>query len=165
MKTIRLIALALTFLAFGANAQVHKQAIGIRGGLSSGFEYRVYTNEYNSYKLLLSSRDRGFQATGLKEFHELALFNESEQLVFFYGIGAHVGYERWDEYHYTSDVRYSNTKTSLIAGLDGLAGVEYNFLEVPISLGFEVKPFFNVLGRKTFDVQLFDFAFTLKYIF
>ena len=127
MKTLRLIALALTLLTFGANAQVHKQAIGIRGGLSSGFEYRVYSNEYNSYKLLLSSRDRGFQATGLKEFHELALFNESEQLVFFYGIGAHVGYERWDEYHYSSDVRYSNTKTSLIAGLDGLAGVEYNF--------------------------------------
>ncbi len=165
MKTIKLLAVGLLLLTTTISAQEYNQAIGIRGGLSSGFEYRVFTDDFNSYKMLLSTRDRGVQFTALKEFHQYEMFSWSEQLVFFYGIGVHVGYERWDEYHYNYDQRWSETKTSLITGLDGIAGLEYNFYEVPISVGIEVKPYFNVLGRKNIDVQLFDFAFTLKYLF
>ena len=166
MKTIQLIFLGILLFTVGAKAQEYNHAVGVRGGVSSGFEYRVFTNDFNSYKFLISSRyDRGFQLTALKEFHEYEMFSWSDQLVFFYGVGVHVGYERWHEYYYTSDVRFSESKNSFVTGLDGLAGIEYNFYEAPISVGMEVKPFFNVLGRKTFDVQLFDFAFTFKYLF
>lgn len=160
-----LIILFLFILAISSNAQEHQQAVGIRGGLSSGFEYRVFTSEYGSYKALLSTRDRGLQLTGLKEFHETGLFDFSDQLNFIYGFGLHVGYERWDVLDYHNGYSYWETRTAPIAGLDGLAGLEYNFWEVPLSLGFEVKPFFDVFGRKIFRVQPFDFAFTLKYNF
>ena len=148
-----------------SNAQGYRQAIGIRGGLSSGFEYRFYTDDANSYKILLSARDRGLQIHGLKEFHRYDLFDFSDQIVFFYGGGVHVGYQRWDVVHYDYLTRWYSTKTSLIAGLDGLAGLEYVFYEAPISIGLEVKPYFDLFGREVFHVQLFDFAFTVKYLF
>lgn len=164
MKKLLLI-LSLFLSTVSLSAQETQRAIGIRGGLSSGFEYRVFTSEYGSYKALLSTRDRGLQLVGLKEFHEPGLFDFSDQLSFIYGFGLHVGYERWDALDYHNGYSYWETRSAPVAGLDGLVALEYNFWEVPISLGFEAKPFFDVFGRKIFRVQPFDFAFTLKYNF
>lgn len=164
MKKIILLV-SVFLLAFGGKAQENRRAVGIRGGLSSGFEYRVFTSEYSSYKALLSTRDRGLQLTGLKEFHEPGLFDLGDEFSLIYGFGLHVGYERWEDYDYHNGYSYWETRTAPIAGLDGLVGAEYNFLEVPLTLGFEVKPFFDLFGRKIFRIQPFDFAFTLKYNF
>lgn len=162
-KIILLIFLLLP--AFFANAQGFKHAIGIRGGLSSGFEYRIYTDDSNSYKFLLSTRNHGAQFHALREFHRYDLFDFSPQLVFFYGVGIHAGFETWDEVHYQNNTRWYDSRAAILAGLDGLTGVEYVFYEVPVSLGLEVKPFFDVFGKNMFRVQPFDFAFTVKYLF
>ena len=162
-KFILLFTLFLS--AILSDAQGFKHAIGIRGGISSGFEYRFYTDDSNSYKFLLGTRNHGVQLHALKEFHRYDLFDFSEQLVFFYGAGIHAGYESWDEVHYLNNTRWYDSRTALIAGLDGLAGVEYVFYEVPVSVGFEVKPFFDVFGKNSFRIQPFDFAFTIKYLF
>jgi len=146
-------------------AQGYSQAVGIRGGISSGFEYRVFSDDYNSYKVLLSTRDRGLQFHAIKEFHRYDMFTFAEQLVFVYGAGVHVGYERWDVKHVDGNTSRYSTRSSVIAGMDGLVGLEYVFYDVPISLGFEVKPYFDLFGRQFFDVDLFDFAFTVKYLF
>jgi hypothetical protein len=165
MKKVILISFLFTLITISTKAQQFNKAIGIRGGLSSGFEYRFYTNDINSYKVLLSTRDRGVQVTALKEFHSYELFDFSEQLVFIYGVGVHAGYERWNKKFYTTNQIWYETQTSFFTGIDGLAALEYTFYELPISVGFEVKPFVDVWGRKTFDIELFDFAFTLKYLF
>lgn len=164
MKRILLIIL-FAGIGYISNAQGFNQAVGIRMGWSPGFEYRVFTDDANSYKLLLSTRDRGVQIHALKEFHQYDMFNFTDQLVFFYGGGLHVGYERWDESHYNNNMHWYETHSSLIAGLDGLVGVEYVFYEAPISIGFEAKPYFDLFGRKVFDLKLHDFAFTVKYLF
>jgi hypothetical protein len=157
----------LLFLVAGitAHGQGYHQAVGIRGGLSSGFEYRYFTDDLNSFKVLLSTRDNGIQLHGFKEIHTYDLFDFAYQLVFFYGAGAHVGYEQWDEVRYLNNSRWFDTKTSFIAGLDALLGVEYVFDAAPVSLGLEVKPYFDLFGRRNFDLQLFDVAFTVKYLF
>jgi len=155
----------LVVFATGLKAQEKQRAIGIRGGLSSGIEYRVFTSEHSSYKALLSTRNGGLQLVGLKEFHEPGIFDFSDQMSLIYGFGIHVGYECWDKVKDHSNYVYTENRTSPVAGLDGLAGVEYNFWEAPLSLGFEVKPFFDLFGRKFIRIQPFDFAFTLKYNF
>ncbi len=160
-----LVLLVFATSAILSNAQGYQHAVGIRGGLSPGFEYRFYTDDFNSYKLLLSARDRGLQLHALKEFHQYDLFDFSEQLVFYYGAGLHTGYETWDVLHYNYNTRWYSKRSSIIAGIDGLAGLEYVFYEVPLSLGLEVKPYFELFGRETFDLQIFDFAFTVKYLF
>lgn len=146
-------------------AQEFRQAVGIRAGWSAGFEYRIFSDDLNSYKFLLSTRDRGMQFHAMKEFHRYDLFDFSDQLVFVFGAGMHAGYERWDVHHYYYHSSYYQTRTAFIAGLDGLAGLEYYFYKAPVCLGLEVKPFFDFFGRDFFDVGFFDFAFTAKYLF
>lgn len=167
MKKFLLLGFAL-FAAIVAGAQHYRQAVGIRGGLSSGFEYRAFSEKFVSYKALLSTRHRGIQFTGLKEFHQPGLFDFSDELVFVYGFGAHVGFEKWNAYDPVDEEyrpHYFETRTGFVAGLDGLAGLEYHLREAPLTFGLEVKPYFNLFGKNFFQVQPFDFAFTFKYNF
>jgi hypothetical protein len=46
----------LILLASAGFSQSPEKAIGIRCGLSAGFEYRVFSGEQSSYKVLLSTR-------------------------------------------------------------------------------------------------------------
>ncbi len=164
-KIVILLVFAATFNIAGA--QGFTKAVGIRGGYTSGFEYRMYTDDMNSFKFLLGTRavEGGVQLHVLKEYHKYDLFDFAYQIVFYYGFGVHGGFETWDEPHYNNNVRWVDTRASAIVGLDGLAGLEYVFDAAPVSAGLEVKPFFDLLGQKTFDLQPFDFAFTVKYLF
>jgi hypothetical protein len=164
MKRLLLISV-FVILSCQVFSQGFKQAAGIRAGLTGGLEYRIYTDDLNSYKFLLGSRERGVLVHAIKEFHRYDLFTFTDQLNFVFGAGVHIGYERWDQQYHNYNTSYYVTRTAFIAGLDGLAGLEYMFHDVPISLGLEVKPYFDLFGREMFDFQLFDFAFTAKYHF
>lgn len=160
-----LFAFALLLFSNTAKSQDFNQSAGIRVGLSSGFEYRIFTDDANSYRLLLSTRGHGAQLHALKEFHQYELFSFTDQLVFYYGGGIHAGFTSWDEYHYQNNIRWADTRTAFVAGIDALAGLDYVFYEAPISLGVEVKPAIDILGRKMFDFHLWDFALTIRYLF
>lgn len=170
MKNFYLLILMSILFSSATKAQDFTRAIGIRGGISSGFEYRAFYNDQISYRALLSTRHQGVQLTGLKEFHEFELFDFSRELVFVYGFGAHVGYEKWEAYNpyqtnNNGNYYYWENKAAPVIGLDGLAGLEYYFSEVPLTIGLEAKPYFNLLGKNFFQLQPFDIAFTFRYIF
>lgn len=165
MKKLFIVAIFLLTILV-SNAQGYQKSLGLRGGLSSGLEYRYYINDENSYKLLLSTRDRGLQLHAMKEFHRYDLFYFSEQLVFLFGAGIHTGYQTWDVVHLVDfNKLWFSTHSAFIAGVDGLAGLEYVLYEIPVSLGVEVKPYLDLFGREIVKVQPFDFAFTVKYLF
>jgi len=160
----------LIILALSSLAQGPRKAVGIRGGISSGFEYRVFSGEISSYKVLFSTRKQGLQLTGMKEFHMPNAFEFNDDFSFIYGFGAHVGFESWyvDRYYLDShdvDDWYRDRRSGPIAGLDALAAVEYTIPQIPLVAGFEVKPYFNLFGKNFFQLQPFDFAFTVKYTF
>ncbi|MBW8327061.1 MAG: hypothetical protein K0M50_20020 [Prolixibacteraceae bacterium] len=159
----------LIFLVIQGFAQGPEKAIGIRGGVSSGFEYRVFSGELTSYKVLLSTRKQGLQLTGMKEFHMPQAFDFNEDLSFVYGFGAHVGIESWYVYRdydgYHPDDWYRDRRTGPVAGLDALGAVEYTIPQIPLVVGIEAKPYFNLFGKNFFQLQPFDFAFTVKYTF
>ena len=166
----QIFTLIILFLAATtAFSQGSVKAVGIRGGLSSGFEYRVYSGELTSYKALLSFRKQGLQLTGLKEFYVPDAFDiGEEELTFVYGFGAHAGFESWHRDNYYDDIYhtyYSERRSGPIAGLDGLAAIEYTVKEIPFVFGIEAKPYFNLFGKNFFQLQPFDFAFTVKYTF
>jgi len=160
-----LFLILLTTISYCTHAQEFKQAAGIRLGWTPGFEYRIFADDYHSYRFLLSTRDRGLQAHVLKEFHQYDMFNFSDQLVFIYGAGLHAGYERWDVLHYNNNSQWQTTKTAVVAGVDGLVGVEYLFYNAPVSIGLDAKPYFEFFGKEFFNIQLFDIGFTVKYLF
>lgn len=161
--------LALCLIPFAGISQSSNKAIGIRGGVSSGFEYRVFSGNTNSYKVLLSTRQRGLQLTGLKEFHIPDVFDINEEISFVYGVGAHVGIESWNRYDYydpyNPHLYYRERRSGPIAGLDGLLALEYSIPQIPLVAGIEMKPYFNLFGKNFFQLQPFDFAFTVKYTF
>ncbi len=162
----KLIILVLIIVeAISLGAQDFKQAVGLRCGLTPGFEYRIYTDDANSFRFLLSSRNNGIQLHALKEFHQFDLFSFSDQLIFIYGLGIHAGYVQYNTERFYYNTHYYENTAALIAGLDGLAGVEYNFLKIPVSVGMEVKPYFDLFGQQLFHIQPFDFALTIKYLF
>lgn len=149
-----------------ACGQGYNHASGIRASWHSpGLEYRYYISDTNALKSLFSFRKRGIQLTGFAEFFEYDLFPFSHQLLFYYGLGAHVGFESWDEETLRDNVTRYDTKSSMLAGIDGLAGVEYIFNNIPVSAGIEIKPFLDLFGREKLDVKVFDFALTAKYLF
>ncbi len=161
-----LFILLIVFFAKGLSAQGYTQAVGIRAGwISPGIEYRYYNSDVHSLKALLSVRDRGLQLHALTEFYKYDLFPFSYQLVFFYGAGVHVGFESWDEVSFENNQRLNTVHSSLLAGIDGIVGLEYLFYEAPVKIGVELKPFFDVFGQDGFKIVLPDFAFTVKYLF
>jgi len=161
-----LLCTALAVISFSVFSQEFRYAAGIRAGYTGGVEFRIYTDELNSYKFLLGTRQNGAVIHAMKEFHQPGLFSFTDQLNFVYGGGLHVGYERWNQrYFRNNNSVYYASGTDYIAGIDGLAGLEYMFAEVPLSLGIEAKPYFDLFGRKVFDLELFDLAFTIKYHF
>jgi hypothetical protein len=168
MKQIFLTSFLLSVALFGFSEQPRK-AVGIRGGISSGFEYRVFSGELTSYKALISFRNQGMQFTGMKEFHVPDAFDFLHELSFIYGFGAHVGFESWytREYHIENGLQYSirDHRTGPVLGLDGLVATEYAIPAIPLVVGIEVKPYFNLFGENFFKLQPFDFAFTVKYTF
>lgn len=162
----KLIVLLLILTStIGLNASEKNHAIGLRGGISSGFEYRYHLNQQNSIKFLLSSRDRGLQIHGLYEFHEKGIFDFSKRLTLVYGGGVHAGYESWYRAYYIGHTRYRELASRPFAGIDLLAGLEYPFFILPFSVGFEVKPYVDFWGKNYVRVQPFDFAFTIKFHF
>ena len=160
----RIILLLIMVFPLWTSAQLFDRAIGIRGGITSGFEYRMYTDDANSFKILLGIND-GLRIHGFKEFHRYDLFTFTDQLIFFYGAGIHGGYENWDEFYTKDNISWYENQTAFVMGVDGLVGLEYMFYEVPLSVGLEAKPFLDIFGQHMFHFEPFDFAFTLKYLF
>jgi hypothetical protein len=162
----KVILLNMLFLcSAGINARNHEHALGLRGGISSGLEYRYYINQQNSLKLLLSSRDRGLQIHAMYEQHTKGIFDFPKRLTLVYGGGIHAGYESWHRAYYVGHTRITENVSRPLAGIDLLAGLEYPLLLLPFSFGFEVKPYIDFWGKNLVKVQPFDFAFTFKYHF
>jgi hypothetical protein len=162
----KVILLAILFLySAGLHARNHEHALGLRGGISSGLEYRYYINQQNSVKLLLSTRDRGLQIHALYEQHTKGIFDFPKRLTLVYGGGIHAGYESWHRAYYVGHTRITENVSRPQAGIDLLAGLEYPLLLLPFSFGFEVKPYIDFWGKNLVKVQPFDFAFTFKYHF
>ncbi|MDP4185234.1 MAG: hypothetical protein Q8862_08750 [Bacteroidota bacterium] len=167
MKKCFLLLSILSLSAFGLKAQTYDHSVGVRVGYSSGIFYRYNVNSENSYSALLSSRDNGLQLTALREFNQKGIFGLPQEFSLIYGFGAHLGYTQWDvtSLYYYPDGVYTEHKSAGVAGLDGLVGLEYNINDIPLSVGLEIKPFFDFGGEHNFEVVPQDIALTFRFNF
>lgn len=163
----RLFVIVVFLLAVGAaNAQGYNQAAGIRvSWVSPGLEYRYYTGDMHSLRALLAFRDRGVHLHALTEFYQYDLFAFSYQLVFFYGVGLHAGFESYDKVIEVNGADVMDTRTSFTGGIDGVVGLEYVFYEAPVKVGLEVKPYMDIFSHEGLRINPYDFALTVKYLF
>ena len=157
MKRIIIIMLFPLLLVTGGKAQDYHTGLGLRASMAPGISVKHFITTDMAGEGILTARWGGFNATALAEFH-LPVF-DTEGFYFFYGGGAHLGV--WD----TGRDFYGDTRdgTRLFLGIDGIIGLEYAFLDIPLSVGMDWKPGMNFLA----DFGLFfdDLAISLRYLF
>ena len=166
MKKFLLIAI-VSLLFASVNSQNFQREAGVRGGLTSGFTYRQYLDDYLSYESILSFREEGMQFTLIRQIHEESnAFDMGPNLHFIYGVGGHLGFFFTDSYSSLGyEHFYPQKKFSPVVGIDAYAALEYRLETYPISFGLDYKPFFEVSVFQFFKMRLWDMAFTIKYRF
>lgn len=158
MKKILMVCLIVFCIGSIVNAQDYSTGIGLRGGFANGLTIKHFTREKSAVEVLLASRWRGVEITGLYEVHNVAF--DVERLKWFVGFGGHVGFWNGDyTYKYWGDQGTNYT----VVGIDGILGLEYSFSEVPINLGLDWKPAFNIIGYSGFWAD--GGALSIRYVF
>ena len=137
--------------------QDYHTGLGIRLGLSNGITVKHFITTDDAVEGILTARWNGFNITGLYERH-LPVF-DTEGFYFLYGGGVHFGI--WDAQKFDPDSDKSGNQFFL--GIDGILGLEYVFADVPLSLGLDWKPGFNMVSR--FGLTYDEIALSVRYLF
>lgn len=169
MKNIGLtIILLCSFVSL--KAQEYNRSAGVRLGGTSGVTYKKFLVEEQAVEFLLSGRNNGVQLTTMYVFHEPMAISFNENFYFYYGVGGHVGSEEFSglnkEFISTDPDVFSYKKEQFLTmGIDAIVGIEYRLLSVPITLSFDIKPYFNYVGLRHLKADFWDSSITVKYIF
>ncbi len=154
-KIILTFALAFFIMSF-ADAQDYNTGIGLRGGFANGLTVKHFINRKAAIEGILDTRWRGFDITILYEVHNRAF--DVDRLNWYVGIGGHAGFWNGDYAPWGDE----GTNYSVI-GVDGILGIEYNFSTVPINIGLDWKPAFNIVGYTGFWAD--GGAISIRFIF
>jgi hypothetical protein len=149
LKPIFVILFAgILLAAVNTQAQTQHQA-GVRLGsidqaLSTGFTYRYFLNEKSAIEGILNLRNEAIAVGALYE--RFAPIQGVEGLQWFYGAGAYVGFQAFENF-----------------GITGIAGMDYSFKEVPINLSVDWKPELNLIEYVGFRAS--TVAVSVRFVF
>lgn len=138
-KTMLLLCLVCCF-ATTSFSQNYNTGIGIRSGFYNGLTVKHFLSENTAFEAIVSTRWKGVDFTGLYE-HQNRFFY-SEHLDWYFGVGGHIGF--WDGDHTPWGTAGTN---HTVLGIDGILGLEYSFWQIPLSLGIDWKPVYNLVGQ------------------
>jgi len=156
MKKIGFILLIiLTVNVCKVYSQEYRQAVGLRGGLYKGITYKKFISDNTAVEGILHTRWQGWQLVGLLEHHNEISWMEN--LYWFYGYGAHIGFYDAKYTHWDTEGTYT------VIGVDGIIGIEYDIPGVPIAIGLDWKPYINLIGYS--HIFSDGGAFSLRYTF
>jgi hypothetical protein len=155
----------------GGGMTGYKTGIGLRGGWEGGLTVKHFIKSDRALEGILSRGwgYRGARITGLYEIHKP--FPNAGVLDWFYGIGAHVGFYDDDYYdrdckdggYYNKDGKWKGCRDRyMVLGIDGILGLEYQFTEIPFTIGVDIKPFIDIVG---WGDHFGDGAFSIRYTF
>ncbi len=140
-----ILIITLAFFVGNVSAQEYDQAIGARLGIGTGITYKKSISDNASLEAIAMFY-YGINLTGLYEINRYAAF-DVDRLNWYYGGGAHVGSYRGYRRGFITGLE---NKSSISLGLDGIVGIEYNFIEVPINISLDWKPAFELVGSTGF---------------
>ena len=150
--------------------QLYEKSAGVRLGHTSGVTYKKFFTEDEAIDLMLSGRNDGMQFTAVYQFHQPMDLAFNDRFYLHYGIGGHLGYEKFDNLaKVLSNAEGTEfifeERSFYVMGVDVNLGVEYRWLEVPVTFGFDLKPYFNFIGMRHSQTRFWDAAISLKYVF
>lgn len=127
------------------NSSTYKNAIGVRGGETSGITFKHMYSNSNAVECILSFWPYTIGVTGLFEKN---INMNAPGLNFYFGAGGHVnmGSARYRAYylHGRGEYVYVKRASELAMGVDGIVGFEYKFKPIPLAISADVKPYLEV---------------------
>jgi len=150
-----MMVLAVAVAAFAQEKDTRMDA-GIRLGVRYGVSGRMFMGD-NAIQALITMRNSGVILTGMYQWHKPLEIGEIENLSWYFGGGAHVGYYSLGDWVARND---------LALGIDAVAGVEYDLetlISFPLKVSLEYKPSFDILGG--WAGSFADFALSAHYAF
>lgn len=145
----------LFLLLSSANSQEYRNAIGIRAGLPTGLTYKRFFDENSAIEGVLGTRWRGVSFSVLYAYHKETKIYPG--LRWYFGGGAALGF-----YDNQSPWVVGN-EYKAIFGIEAVLGIDYTFDKVPVNLGFDWTPLYNIIGYTDFD--FLQFALSVRYLF
>jgi hypothetical protein len=155
MKKVILTLATMIAAVSGTYAQNGKVSLGVRATPDGGgFTGKFYATKNVAIELqlngggILTGEGQSFTTVGLVEYH-FFMPNPSWQVYF--GGGLHAGVWDHDSRNYWNGDNYINrTSSEAIFGMDAIAGVEYKFKKLPLSLSADMKPAVNFVQTPRF---------------
>jgi len=168
-RSLVLITLLLILTYIPLSSQISENHIGIRGGLTSGIYYQNLVREGTaeiSFFAMLSVNPNSVRATFMKIVYETNLSEVSDNLVFTWGYGGHIGFAVTDYAYFMGEkYQFAHEKFRPLAGIDGWAGLEYRFTSAPLAVGVNVKPYLEIMTPGFFTLQPGDIGISFAYRF
>lgn len=169
MNKLLLTTLLLLAVSIGARAQFYKNSIGVRTGHTSAITYKVFVNDVQALELMASGRNDGFQLNTIYQFNKPMNLSFNDRFFAYYGVGGGIGYEKFD--NLTDDPIAPNSgtvrnhRTYFTMDVTTILGVEYRWLAAPITIGVDIKPYFQFIGMRFSNTQFWDTGISVKYVF
>ena len=139
----------------------YSTGIGLRGGWASGITIKHFISSNVALEGIIGTRWRGFNFTGLYELHKRNALGIA-RLSWEYGLGGRVGFYDGKYYREWKDKKYYNDRSYTVVSVVGLLGLEYKFGEIPFTLGVDIMPYFDFIGRGD---GFIDGSVSFRYIF
>ena len=122
----KIILIAALVLGFAAAASAQPKAIGLRIGYGAelSYQHNVGANFIEADFGLESFKNLGVAAT-----YNFSIAEFGDGFKFYAGPGIGLGFAE-----------------SLMVGVAGQAGIEYNFASAPVNISVDVRPYFDFMG-------------------
>ncbi len=158
MKKIILILGFIAVLSIPkVNATEYRTAFGVRGGFYSGLTLKHFMSGMDALEIVAATHHRGILLAGMYQRHAQAF--DVPGLNWYFGGGGHLGfydrrYSPWFGSHQTGNLS--------TLGVIGVVGIEYKIEEIPVTVGVDVTPAFNLIGHTGFWINS---GLVLRYTF
>jgi hypothetical protein len=156
-KKIAFVSLLFILCITSLNAQEYKTAIGLRGGFYNGLSLKHFVSTTNAVEGIIATHHRGLLLAGMYQIHANAF--DAPGLYWYYGGGAHLGF-----YNRQYTPRWYNHQTGNFStfGIMGVLGMEYKIQEIPVTVGLDITPAFDIIGHTGLWLNS---GITLRYTF
>ena len=143
MRKVRLfLFVALIFAGLTARSQSmgrsYKTALGVKVWDGAGISVKSFIDGNNALEGIGYFSRNGTRITGLYEIH--GDLNGAPGLKWYIGPGAHLGF--YNEDYYKGD--------NVVAGIDGVLGLDYKINKAPINLSIDWQPSFEFADGRGF---------------
>lgn len=170
MKLIKLLIVGILILTVtSVSAQISENHIGFRGGIHSGIYYQNLVSAGTaeiSFFAMLSANSSSVRVTAMRLVYETSLSEISDNLFFTWGYGAHIGFSVADHTYFLGRrYQFPNESFKPLIGVDGWGGLEYRFIEIPLTVGLNAKPFLELMVPGFINIQPGDIGLSFAYIF